>query len=161
MVFDRDILNKLFQYCMVLCGDREVAYDLLYQSIEKYLRHAPMDVQSPVAYIRRSARNAFFDGKRREQILSFEGLPDPDQHPSGERSLEAVVIDRITLEQVWQELRPAEREVLYLWAVQDMSATEIALHLEQPRSSVLSRMRRVRQRMQKVYPATDSGGVYE
>jgi len=161
MDFDRKTLDQLYQYCMVLCGNRDAAYDLLHQSIEKYLKQSPAEVKSPMAYIRRVARNGFFDECRRNRIVPFESLPDPDIHPHTEQSLESAVVDQITLDQVWRELQPAEREVLYFWAVQGMSATEIGLHLEQPRSSVLSRLRRVRERLQKDYPRADSGRDHE
>ncbi|MDZ4099622.1 MAG: sigma-70 family RNA polymerase sigma factor [Methylophilaceae bacterium] len=147
MKFDRAMLNSLFRYCLALCGERENACDLLHDALEKYLRDAPQDVQEPVAYIRRIARNGFFDQCRRQRIISFETLGEPDAYASTERDLEAAIVDRLTLEKVWLELTSPEREVVYLWAVDGLSASEIALQLGLPRATVLSRLRRLRLRM--------------
>ncbi|TVP54475.1 MAG: RNA polymerase sigma factor [Halomonadaceae bacterium] len=161
MDFDRDTLNTLYQYCLVLSGDRDKAYDLLYESIEKFLQQGPAEATYPLAYIRRIARNHWFDGLRREKVVAFESLPDPDIYTSLGNSLESQVLDQITLERIWQTLSPADREVLYFWAVQGMSAGEIGLHLELPRSTVLSRISRVRQRLTSNTPAMGSGGNHE
>lgn len=148
MNFDRATLNALFRYCLALCGERESARDLLHDALEKYLRDAPRDIQEPVAYIRRIARNGFFDQCRRRRIVGFETLDEPDAYASTERDLEAVMVDRLTLEKVWLELTPPEREVVYLWAVDGLSASEIALQIGVPRNTVLSRLYRLRLRMQ-------------
>lgn len=156
--FDRATLDKLFQYCMALCNNPDEAYDLLYGAIEKFLGNAPEQVDNPTAYIRRIARNAFFDQRRRAHIVMFEPLPEDDVHDSEEPALEALVIDQLTMRQVWDQLTPAEREVLYLWAVLELSATEIGVQLSHPRSTVLSRIRRVRQRIDRLYSAQMRGG---
>lgn len=164
MDFDRDTLDGLYQYCLMLCGERDRAYDLLYGAIERFLAKGPEEASYPVAYIRRIARNAYFDQLRRERVLSFESLPESDHDSlmaSPDRTTESRVLDQVTLEKLWQTLAAPEREVLYFWAVQGMTATEIGLHLEQPRSSILSRLRRVRLRLNQGIPATGSGGSHE
>ena len=65
------------------------------------------------------------------------------------------------LERVWGELSAVERETLYFWAVEGMSAREIGLHLEQPRASVLSRLKRTRDRISELYPEAGSGGDHD
>lgn len=158
--FDHATLDKLFQYCMALCNDPVEAYDLLYGAIEKFLNNAPKQVDNPIAYIRRIARNAFFDQRRRAHIVMFEPLPEDDVHDSEEPALEALVIDQLTLRQIWDQLTAVEREVLYLWAVLELSATEIAVQLDHPRSTVLSRLRRVRQRIDRLYSVQMRGGSH-
>ncbi len=160
MVFDRATLDKLYQYCMALCNDGDEAYDLLYQSIEMYLHQTRSDIANPVAYVRRIARNAHFDKWRRQQVVQFESLPE-EFSGSTEKALEATVVDEQMLDRVWEELTPPERETLYFWALEEMSATEIGLHLEQPRASVLSRLRRIRQRINRLFPESGSGGQHE
>lgn len=160
MVFNRKTLDALYQYCMALCNNRDDAYDLLYQAIEKYLRQKGSDIASPAAYVRRIARNAYFDNWRRQQVVRFESMPE-ELHTSTEKALEATVIDERMLDRVWEELTPPERETLYFWALDEMSATEIGLHLGQPRASVLSRLRRVRHKINRLFPETGSGGHHE
>jgi len=159
MTFDRTTLNGLFRYCLALCGERENAHDLLHDALEKYLRDAPRDVQEPVSYIRRIARNGFFDQYRRQRIIGFETLENPDAHASTERDLEAMMVDRLTLEKAWLELTPPEREVVYLWALDGLSASEIALQLNLPRGTVLSRLRRLRLRMEAFSESAVQGGM--
>lgn len=148
MIFNRSNLNALFRYCLALCGERENAHDLLHDAVEKYLRNPPSDAQSPDAYIRRIAKNHFIDQIRRSQVIEVEAIEDADTLASTERALEHMIVDKLTLEVVWRQLTVPEREVIYLWAVDEMSASEIALHIGQPRNTVLSRLHRLRLRMQ-------------
>jgi RNA polymerase sigma-70 factor (ECF subfamily) len=41
----------------------------------------------------------------------------------------------------------AEREILFLWAVEGYSTDEVARHLDRPRGSVLSIIHRMRKRL--------------
>ena len=160
-MFDRETLDRLFQYCMALCHDRDRAYDLLHQSLEKFLRADRSNIDSPIAYVRRIARNSFYDQWRRDRKVEFEALPGADELGPIEKTLETGVINDQMLERVWNELSAVERETLYFWAVEGMSAREIALHLEQPRASVLSRLKRTRDRITERYPEAGSGGDHD
>lgn len=158
MNFDRDMLNTLFHYCLALTGEREEARDLLHNALESYLRNQHADIQHPMAYIRRIARNRYYDQLRRLGVVRFESLPDTDIHPANERELEQIMIDQLTARQLWRQLNPAEREVIFLWAVEGLSASEIALQLGQPRGTILSRLRRLRLRLETDFPGLAEGG---
>lgn len=145
MTFSRGELDQLFRYCLALTAHRQDAQDLLHGALERFLT-SRVDVQSPVAYIRRVARNQFYDQLRRNRVVSFEPLPEAEMPEASERDIEDIVIDELTLRAVWHEMTPQEREVMFLWAVEGYSASEIALQLAQPRGTVLARMRRARQR---------------
>lgn len=71
MKFDRTALNKLFHYCLALCGQRDDAYDLLQDSLEKYLSKSGSLVSNPHAFIKRIARNRFFDLQRRKKLSNL------------------------------------------------------------------------------------------
>ena len=71
------------------------------------------------------------------------------------RTLEQMVIDEQTLDQVWRLLDPLERELMYLWAVEGFTAQQIATELEQPRGSVLSRIHRIRKKLATAMPMHD------
>lgn len=161
MKFDRTALNKLFHYCLALCGQRDDAYDLLQDSLEKYLSKNSSPVANPQAFIKRIARNRFFDLQRRKKIIQFDVLESTDEIVSDEKDLETLLVDELTLKRVWPLLSAAEREVIFLWAVEDLSAAEIAVHLEIPRATVLSRMRRLRLRVIKDTSPLISGGFSE
>ena len=161
MPFTRPELDQLFNYCMVLCVDRDNALDLLQQGLEKYLQQAPGDVLLPMAYLRRMLRNLFIDQQRHNNIIAFESL-DENAHFSAnsENDIANLLIDEMELDRILSVLTAAEREVLYLWAVEGMTATEIALSLGQPRGTVLSRLHRLRKRLVYDNPAS-SGAAYE
>lgn len=142
------ILNKLFRYCLALCGDRDDAQDLVQDSVEKLMRQPAGAVNEVNAYLRQIARNRFYDGYRRKVSVPFEPLEQPDLILCAERDLEAMVIDEQTLHIVWAKLSSDEREVIFLWSVEGYSASEIALNLGLPRNTVLSRLRRVKLRFQ-------------
>lgn len=148
MNFDRATLDRMYGYCLALCNDPGAACDLLQDALEKYLREPRPGVANPAGYICRTARNHFFDQQRRAGIAPFEPLDNPDLYAGTERALESAVIDQFTLEQLWPRFTPTEREALYLWAVEEMTAAEIADHLQQPRATILSRLRRARARVQ-------------
>jgi len=159
--FDRTALNKLFHYCLALCGQRDDAYDLLQDALEKYLSKNGSPVDNPQAFIKRIARNRFFDLQRRKKIIQFDVLESSDEIVSDEKDLETLLVDELILKRVWPLLSAAEREVIFLWAVEDLSAAEIAVHLEIPRATVLSRMRRLRLRLLKDTSPLMLGGFSE
>jgi RNA polymerase sigma-70 factor, ECF subfamily len=90
--------------------------------------------------------------------VQFEVLESAESQPSLERDLEETVVDAITATQIWNTLNPAEREVVFLWAVEGLSASEIADQLGEPRGTVLSRLRRLRMRVTAEYLHRASGG---
>ena len=161
MTFDRETLDKLFRYCLALTGEREEARDLLHTALENFLRHRPVDLQYPLAYIRRIARNHFYDQLRRRSLAPFEPLPDADIHPAIEQELESLMVNEITVQQLWQQLNPGEREVIFLWSVEGLSASEIALQLAEPRGTVLSRLHRLKLRLRNQYPELIGGGGHD
>lgn len=159
MTFDADTLNRLFRYCMALCGERENARDILHDALEKYLRKADKNIQRPEAYIRKIARNSFIDQLRKNKIVIIESLTDPDVLASSEKTLETTIVDKLTLEEAWKKLTYLERETVYLWAIDGMSASEIALQIGQSRNTILSRLHRLRQRVQGKNRAINTEGV--
>jgi len=155
MQFDPDNLDRLFRYCLSLTRHREDALDLMHTALEKFLRIPKEQINQPWYYLRRIARNHFYDRQRHSQrfpeiSLEESGIPEP----FSERDLESIVIDQVTLARVWETLSAPERETLYLWAAEGMSTSEIALHLGQPRGTVLARLHRLKQRVQ-----TDPAGL--
>ncbi|PHS24326.1 MAG: RNA polymerase subunit sigma-24 [Methylophaga sp.] len=161
MIFDRTSLNTLFHYCLALCGDRDSAYDLLQDSVEKYLKQNKLPIQNQQAYIKRIIRNHFFDLQRRKKIVHFVALDDVDSLVDTEKSIESLIIDELTLKKIWQQLTPDEREVIFLWAAEGLSASAIALQLNMPRGTVLSRLRRLRLRIDRKSAANICGGFHD
>ena len=146
---DRDALNRLYRYAYALAGTEADAYDLLQDSLERYLRHDRHDLDNPEAYLRRIIRNCFVDGLRNRGRHLQEPLEDGATEPQdiGTHTLESMMIDTDQVEWVWGQLDPRDRELLYLWAAEGMTAREIAEELGAPRGTVLSRIHRLRARL--------------
>lgn len=155
---DRESLNKLFRYCFSLCKQREDAYDLLHDSVEKYLQQSRPNVTNQFAFIKRIARNRFYDQQRRKKVVQFDVF-DEDEFVDSESDLEKIMVDKLTLNRIWQLLSASEREVIYLWAGEGLSASEIASELSIPRATVLSRLRRLRLRIARDYSSDQFGGI--
>lgn len=145
--FNRAELNNLYRYGYALCTNKDDAYDLLQYALEKYL-HKPArynDV-SDLAYVRTTMRNRFIDEYRKSTRFPEEEYDDSSLVAIDETSLEDVVVAQLDLEIIWKELNTVEREVLYYWAIEGMTAQEIADQIDVPRGTVLSRLYRIRKR---------------
>lgn len=154
-MFDRPTMQKLYRYGCALCKDQDDAYDLLQYALEKFLQK-PGDQKhtDEVAYVRVIMRNRFIDEYRRSSRFPQESYDDNSAIAINETSLEDIVIAQADLEIVWNLLDPFEREILYYWAVEEMTAQEISALIDVPRGTVLSRIFRVRK---KVESETGSG----
>lgn len=158
---DRATLDRLFQYCLSLTRHRDDAFDLTQSAVERYLNKAPDQVSNLPAYLRQIARNLYYDQQRRKRVVDFDVLEDVDYLEPATVALESLVLDQLDVVRIWNLLKPNEREVLYLWAVLDMTAQEIGVELQQPRSTILARLRRTRLRIEKQMSQQDTslGGV--
>lgn len=154
----RSELDQLFRHCLALTGHREDAQDLLQAGLERYLANGPPAATHPVGYLRRILRNLHIDQLRRLGVVTFETLPYEDGLRGVEADLEKAVVDAVTLDEAWNELSSLEREALLLWAVEGLSASEIALALGEPRGTILSRLHRLRVRMTAWRSRRDGGG---
>ena len=145
--FNRDELNNLYRYGYALCTNQDDAYDLLQYALEKYL-HKPAGYSnaSDLAYVRTTMRNRFIDDCRKSTRFPEEEYDDGSLIAIDETTLENVVVAQFDLEIVWKELNTMEREVLYYWAIEGMTAQEIADQIDVPRGTVLSRLYRIRKR---------------
>ncbi len=143
---DADQLNRLYQYAMLLCQQRDDAYDLLQGAVEKYLlasRQRPVD--KPMAFLRRLIRNRFIDDyrhRRRWDCCPYEEAASYDISPL---NLEQLSIDQDRLDYIWPQLQAKDRLILYHWAVLGYSLAEISEQLQIARGTLLSRLHRLRQ----------------
>ncbi|GIU25580.1 RNA polymerase sigma factor [Shewanella sp. MBTL60-007] len=140
---DRELLQALYRYCFCLTANSSQAEDLLQTAIESWLKTNCKPIQLR-AYLRKVIRNQFIDDCRRLKCVDFEPLDDNAPALLDETCLEEIEIQHNLIGHLFELLNPAEREVLYLWAVEGYSAAEIAIEIQQPRGTILSRLHRIK-----------------
>ncbi|MFK5856677.1 MAG: sigma-70 family RNA polymerase sigma factor [Bacteroidota bacterium] len=149
MIFDKDVIQKLFRYACTLCINQDDAYDLLQYALEKFLRNQSDTKQiTDVVYVRTIIRNRFIDEYRRLKRFPEESYDDESTVAIDVSSLEDNVLAQIELESVWEIFDPFEREILYYWAIEEMTAQEISDQINVPRGTILSRIYRLRRKIE-------------
>ncbi len=135
-----DLLQRGFRYALSLTHDDEQAQDLVQDAALSISRRGgPWNIQFLVTVI----RNRFIDQYRRKKLVPFEYLEDVDYQTVEDESLPAPT-DHDAMETILGSLKPAEREVLYLSAVEDYTTAEIAEMTGKPRGTVLSLLHRTK-----------------
>ena len=151
MKFDRPRLNRFYQYCYALTRHEQDAYDLLQNAIEKLLMQSSAQPNVGEAYLYRIIRNAFIDQYRRQQRFEHEAF-DEDQHSVDFdiATLESISINREHLNKLMTEISTTEREILFLWGVEEYTTQEVADLMNIPKGTVLSRIFRLRKKLQNI-----------
>ena len=150
-MFSREVLNILYRYAYSLTCEEANAYDLLQDTLARFLaRKDHLTIKDKVPYVRRMIRNQFIDQLRREQRFPLEVLDTVNSTVINDAyiDLERMVISEQALQQVWELLLPMERELLYLWAVEGFTGQEIATQLNIPQGTILSRIYRLRKKIE-------------
>lgn len=159
-MFTNTELNQHFRYCCALTSGRaegrDDAWDLLQTAVEKCLRSPPQNEVAKHGYLRRIIRNQFYDEQRyhkRWQMTDTDALDSTEPAAASAqdfdiKTLEDVRIAEDLLEQIWPTLEPVDREILFLWAVDGYSTTEVAGMMSMPRGTLLSRIHRLRAKVQ-------------
>lgn len=150
-VFTAEQLNKLYQYGLSIVRDRDVAYDLLQSALLGFLEVSSKEINEPIMYIRKSIRNAAINLHRSNSKSGVQYSEDDDQVIDTDlRSLEQTIVDQDDIERVWVKLTTLEREILFLWAVEGYTIDEIATLTGTSRGTLLSRVHRLRRRIQAI-----------
>jgi len=137
-MFDKEILQQLYRYAYSLTCDEHDAYDLLQGAIEKFIK-SNTKANQPTAYIKKIIYNRFIDDCRRQKIVQFENLEDADLPADFDvQTLEELLVNEDMAEQILQSLESDEREIMYCWAIEGFSTSEIAKKLEKPKGTILS-----------------------
>ena len=160
MEFDKPRLDRLYQFCLSLTVHQADAYDLLQTGLEKYLRNPPQVTAAAESYMYKILHNTFIDQWRQKSRVNNESYED-DQHSMDFdiATLESIYINKQTVNILLAALEPEDQEILFLWAVEEYSTREVAEILSMPKGTVLSRIYRLRKKLQaKDSNATAGGG---
>jgi len=144
---DAELLQSAFRYALSLSHHVEDAEDLVQQAWLNLCRtYGSVETR---AILFTTVRNLFIDQQRRRKIVQFDewdkaggsDVPAPlGEEPGVKGDLEALL----------GNLRPAEREVLFLHYHQGYTAEEIGQLTQQPRNTVLSIAHRAIVRLREI-----------
>lgn len=147
MILDKQQLNQLYRYCYALTVDRDSAYDLLQTAMEKYLNKPAQKASTTLPYIRKIIRNQFIDDARRSKRVIFEPIENIETIALDTMTLDNLMINEELADIAWSVLNTAEREMMFLCAIEGYTAAEIAIETDTPRGTVLSRIFRIRHKV--------------
>lgn len=146
-MFDKEILQQLYRYAYSLTCNEHDAYDLLQGAIEKFIK-CKVEASQPTAYVKKIIYNRFIDECRRQKIVQFENLEEAALPADFDvQTLEELLVNEAMAEQILQSLEPDEREIMYCWAIEGFSTSEIAEKLEKPKGTILSKIYRMRKKL--------------
>ncbi|WP_084786632.1 sigma-70 family RNA polymerase sigma factor [Bacillus tuaregi] len=80
--------------------------------------------------------------RKHRNLLSIDELAEPSSNESG--------YEKIEVEQLLDMLPAAEKQLLMLYYIEDLSIHDLALILDIPENTVKTRLRRAREKMQKI-----------
>ena len=151
-MLDKDLLNQLYRFAISLTNNDDQAYDLLQSCVEKYLKADLTHIEKPIAYLKRIIRNEFIDQTRKKRFYQ-DVDPDTlsrigDQNSMNEVSLEDVFVQQSEVAALLGTMQPEERELLYLWAVEEYTLEEIAQINQVPKGTLQSKLHRLKKRVQ-------------
>ncbi len=144
---DDNALHQAYRYATALAGDRDMAMDLVHSSYLKYLKRPARVEHEPLRYFLRVVRNTFLDEMRRDSRWQWEEVEAADTVVNlSAGGLDSLQVHQDLVRQVWSRLSDPEREVVYLWAVEEYTIDEIASLTDTPRGTLLSRMHRLKRK---------------
>ena len=151
-MLDKPLLNQLYRYALSLTHQEDQAYDVLQSCVEKFLKADQSSIQSAEAYLMRMIRNEFIDQTRKKCFYTDVG-PEvvskiSDESALSELSLEDVFIQQSEVESLLGTMSGDERELLFLWAVEEYTLEEISQIKQVPRGTLLSKLHRLKKRIQ-------------
>ena len=134
------LLQRAYRYALSLARDEDTARDLVQDACLSIARRG-----GPwrAGYVLTSVRNRFIDTTRRadhhtREVEEYDATTDAPTPFAGEAPGLGDALDT---------LRPIEREVLFLHAVEGFSASEIGALTDQPRGTVLSLLHRTKAKL--------------
>jgi RNA polymerase sigma-70 factor (ECF subfamily) len=148
----RDLVERAYRFALALTHDAAQAEDICQEAWQSVLQ-----ARGPwtAPYVLTAVRRKFVDAWRREAPGAFalldDALPAAAAAPEAAERWddEPILLRNGALEGALAQLRPEERAVLYLSAVENYTARQIADLFGWPRGTVLSLVHRARQKVRR------------
>ena len=147
-----EFLHRGYRYALSLTHDESRAEDLLQDAFVSILRRGS---RCSAAYLFTTLRNRFIDLYRRERLVVMQPLEETGDEAMLALDADDAWVDPERLDQALATLRPQEREAIYLAAVEDYTAREIADLTGRPRGTVLSLIHRARAKLRAYFEARE------
>lgn len=147
------LLQSGYRFALSLTHERGTAEDLLQDAWVAVLQaRGPHNRQ----YLFTAIRTRFLNRHRRERLVSVMSLEEAHADVGVDDALgdQEFPLNTAQFDATLAQLRPLEREALYLSAVEEYSAQEIAQLTKQSRGTVLSLIHRARQKLRRAFHAT-------
>lgn len=138
-----DLIGKAFRYAFTLTKDRESAEDLVQEALTKLMEKNKKYKNS---YLYTTIRNLFIDNYRRSKIVKMEKLEYTEYKIKSEDNF---ILEPI-LEKAMNSLKNSEREILYLFVVENFTAKELSELTGKPIGTILSTVHRAKRKL-KIY----------
>ncbi len=153
-MFDQQDMNQLYRYCYSFTVNDAAAYDLLQTALEKFLKSKTLK-QYNRAFLYKIIRNQFIDDQRKACQWNVDSYNELNHVDIDVKTLESIIIDDDLIEHLLQYLQPLEREILFYWALEGYSTQQIADMMKIPKGTILSKIYRMRLRIQEQFSEAD------
>ncbi len=149
------LLQSGYRYALSLTHNSTRAEDILQDAWYAVL-HAGGPHNKP--YIFQAIRSRFINQYKRDLLVPLVPLDDinEEDYSTYDTPFHHQTYNDDALEQALSSLRTAEREALYLTAVEGYTAQEVAELTSQPRGTILSMLHRSRVKIRKYYQTIDT-----
>lgn len=142
-----ELLQDGFRFALSLTHNKSDAEDLVQECwVKLYEKQGTIENRSLLFTV---IRNRFIDIYRKKKRECRE-FPEEihDDHSGAQAIVDGVQIQRV--EEAMGQLKPKEREIIYLQCVEQYSASEISDLTGHPRGSVLSLLSRARAKLKAI-----------
>ena len=146
-----DLLQSGFRYALALTHHQQDAEDLVQEAWVRLCKRYGRPSSRAVLFT--TIRNLFIDRCRRARVVAFEAMPDDGGNFTAETGTAPGTAD--DLQQLLGELRPGEREAIYLHYLEGHTAQEVGVMTRQPRGTVLSLLHRALQKLRQAAAKID------
>jgi RNA polymerase sigma-70 factor, ECF subfamily len=110
---------------------------------------SPDEIESPVAWLRRIARNEALRLRAREGRRHEEAMADDVEELASPGNGETALPDRLEIVDLLATLRPADRQLIWLRYFEDITQANVARRLGVPEGTVKVRLHRVRKHLRR------------
>ncbi len=144
-MFTRDKLNQLYQYGFALTANEELSMDLVHDAIEKLISRT--FVLNKMAYAKTVMRNKFYDILKSKSYTTSVVFNEEDIYI--ENDFDLALDANLSIGKIMEKIAPVDRELLFLWAVEEYTINEISKLMKIPKGTLTSRLKRLRDKLQK------------